>query len=166
MALIYVLIAKIYILPLPYYFSLSLGKPSTSTQPTSSIAPTISTLSTIAGSTTATTTAISATAKTSTTAKSSTSTTITSTISTAAKSTTTVTKTNPSPSKESKPTAIAILPFIKDGSSSIRAQSKVSHSLKLSIIPSLTVTSDSNKVDDREKLVVITSSKPSRGGWL
>ncbi|KYM93906.1 PREDICTED: transient-receptor-potential-like protein [Cyphomyrmex costatus] len=55
----------------------------------------------------------------------------------------------------------------KDGSSSIRARLKASHSPKLSIIPSLTVTSDGNKDDDREKLVGITSrSKSSRGGWL
>lgn len=58
---------------------------------------------------------------------------------------------------------------VKDGSSSIRARPKVSHSPKLSIIPSLTVTSNSDggKDDDREKLVGITSrSRPPRGGWL
>ncbi|KMQ92362.1 transient-receptor-potential-like protein [Lasius niger] len=146
-------------------------------------------VTTVAASITATTTtvtaAISATAKTSTAAKSTTSTTITATVTTAksaaisttAKSTTTatstVTKTTSSPSTEnqSKPaaTAVAISPFInvKDERSSIRARPKALHSPKLSIIPSLTVTSDNNK-DDREKLVAITprSKSPRKGGWL
>ncbi|XP_029154915.1 transient-receptor-potential-like protein [Nylanderia fulva] len=136
-----------------------IGKPSTSTQFTASTVPILST-TTITGSTTATTTTTAITAKSNT---------ITSAISTSAKSTTTVTKTTPSPSREnqSKPTATTVPPFIKDGSSSIRARPKALHSPKLSIIPSLTVASDSNKDNDREKLVSITSgSKSSRGGWL
>ncbi|GAB1859857.1 Transient-receptor-potential-like protein [Camponotus japonicus] len=163
---------------------------STSTQSsTTSIAPAVSTTSTttIATSMTATTTTItaatttssetiiSATTKTST-AKS-TIPTITTATFTTAKSTTTVTstmtKTVPSSSTESqsKPVATTVtstsFTSVKDGSSSIRARPKVSHSPKLSIIPSLTIASDSNKDNDREKLVAITPrSKSSKGGWL
>ncbi|KAG5324226.1 TRPL protein, partial [Pseudoatta argentina] len=117
-------------------------------------------------STTTTTTTTSTAAKfvptSTTTAKS----TVTATISVATR-----TSSNSPIENQSKP-AIASMSVpptnTKDGSSSIRARSKVSHSPKLSIIPSLTVTSssDDNKDDDREKLVSITSRSKSRGGWL
>ncbi|XP_018307618.1 transient-receptor-potential-like protein [Mycetomoellerius zeteki] len=116
--------------------------------------------------TTATTTAATAAAAaklvaTSTTAKS----TVTATISVAA-------KTSSSPMENQSKPAITSMSVpsinIKDGSSSIRARSKVSHSPKLPIIPSLTVTSssDGSKNDDREKLVGITSRNKSLRGWL
>ncbi|KAG5326359.1 TRPL protein, partial [Acromyrmex heyeri] len=124
------------------------------------------TITTIATTTSTTTTTTSTAAKfvatSTTTAKS----TVTATISVATR-----TSSNSPIENQSKP-AIASMGVpptnTKDGSSSIRARLKVSHSPKLSIIPSLTVTSssDDNKDDDREKLVSITSRSKSRGGWL
>ncbi|XP_070163013.1 transient-receptor-potential-like protein isoform X1 [Polyergus mexicanus] len=138
----------------------STGQPSISTQSTftTSTTPAVSTTSvtTIGTSITVTTTIV--TAATSTIAKSTT--------------TATMTKTTSSSSTENqgKPAAITVTNTsfisVKDGNSSIRARPKASYSPKLSI-PSLTVTSDSNKDNHREKLVAVPPhSKSSRGGWL
>lgn len=138
----------------------STEQPSISTQSTftTSTTPAVSTTSVTAIGTSITVTTTIVTAATSTIAKSTT--------------TATVTKTTSSSSTEnqSKPAAITVTNTsfisVKDGNSSIRARPKASYSPKLSI-PSLTVTSDSNKDNDREKLVAIPPhSKSSRGGWL
>ncbi|EGI57349.1 PREDICTED: transient-receptor-potential-like protein [Acromyrmex echinatior] len=123
---------------------------------------TTATTTSITTTTTSTTTAAKLVATSTTTAKS----TVTATISVATR-----TSSN-SPIENQSKSAVAFMGVpptnTKDGSSSIRARPKVSHSPKLSIIPSLTVTSssDDNKNDDREKLVSITSRSKSRGGWL
>ncbi|XP_018343411.1 PREDICTED: transient-receptor-potential-like protein [Trachymyrmex septentrionalis] len=138
------------------------AKPITITTTTTTAFTTSTT--TISSSTTTSSSSTTAAAKfvatSTTTAKS----TVTATISVA-------TRTSSSPIKnQSKPTiaSMGVSPTnTKDGSSSIRARPKVSHSPKLSIIPSLTVTSSSDgSKDDREKLVSITSRSKSRGGWL
>ncbi|XP_036148851.1 transient-receptor-potential-like protein [Monomorium pharaonis] len=54
---------------------------------------------------------------------------------------------------------------ITDENTSIIARPKVSHSPKLPTIPSFKVTSNGNKDNDREKLV-ITRNRASKGGWL
>ncbi|XP_077268928.1 LOW QUALITY PROTEIN: transient receptor potential-like [Temnothorax americanus] len=130
---------------------------------TTSAKPIITTTNTIAiATTTTTTTTTTKSVATSTTAKS----TATATVSIATK-----TSSSSSMESQSKPVTVsmsALSTSVKDGSSSIRARPKASHSPKLPIIPSLTVTSSSDgKDDDREKLVDVTSrSRPSRGGWL
>ncbi|XP_071554323.1 transient-receptor-potential-like protein isoform X1 [Temnothorax nylanderi] len=133
---------------------------------TTSAKPIITTTNTTAINTIAiaatTTTTTTKSVATSTTAKS----TATATVSIATK-----TSSSSPMESQSKPVTVsmsALSTSVKDGSSSIRARPKASHSPKLPIIPSLTVTSNSDgKDDDREKLVDVTSrSRPSRGGWL
>ncbi|XP_011145806.1 transient-receptor-potential-like protein [Harpegnathos saltator] len=146
---------------------------STSATTTASTVISTATASTTAKSTTSTATTA-ASKSTATTIAAKTTSTVTNSIATSSTSSAIKTSSSLSTESQSKCSTSASVPpvSVKDGSSSVRARPKVSHSPKLPTIPSLSVASSSenNKTDDREKFVNITPKSPygksPRGGWL